>query len=147
MQARIPIYSNEFRHNLDDKGRITIPSEWRYGHAPEDVFLAAPHPDGYIAVLPPPEVVKLREKISAIASSNSRGQAFAARYFAKTQSFVVDKAGRVGLQAPLLQHAGIDKNAVLVGLLTKFHIYSPARWQQEQEVSVPEIEVMRELGL
>ena len=33
--------------------------------------------------------------------------------------------------AELLRHAGIEKEAVLTGSLTKFNIYNPARWQQE----------------
>jgi MraZ protein len=64
--------------------------------------------------------------------SNAKAQAFAARFFSQTQDFSFDKAGRIGLTAELLRHAGIDKDAVLVGTLTKFNIYNPARWQQEE---------------
>jgi MraZ protein len=131
-QAGKPVYTGLFRHTLDDKGRLTIPSEWRYAHAPEDTFLATPHPDGYIAVLPPAEVEKLHAKISGMKLSDSAAQAFAARFFSQTQSFSFDKAGRAGLTTELLRHAGIEKDAVLVGSLTKYNIYNPARWQQEE---------------
>jgi hypothetical protein len=43
-----------------------------------------------------------------------------------------DKAGRVMVSPDLLRHANIAKDAVLVGSLTKFNLYSPARWQQEE---------------
>ncbi len=125
-------YTGLFRHTLDDKARLTIPSAWRYTHAEDDTFLASPHPDGYIAVLPPAEVEKLHEKISAMKLSDAAAQAFAARFFSQTQTIYFDKAGRVGLNADLLRHAGIEKDAVLVGSLTKFNIYNPARWQQEE---------------
>lgn len=131
-QAGKPVYTGLFRHTTDDKGRITIPSAWRYGHAEDATFLATPHPDGYIAVLPPAEVDKLHEKISAMKLSDAAAQAFTARFFSQTQSFSFDKAGRVGLSAELLKHAGIEKDAVLVGSLTKFNLYNPARWQQEE---------------
>ena len=131
-QAGKPVYTGLFRHTLDDKGRLTIPSAWRYAHAEADTFLATPHPDGYVAVLPPAEVEKLHEKISAMKLSDADAQAFAARFFSRTQSFSFDKAGRTGLTPELLAHAGIQKDAVLVGSLTKFNIYSPARWQQEE---------------
>ena len=126
------IYTGLFRHTLDDKGRLTIPSAWRYAHAEEDTFLATPHPDGYIAVLPPTEVEKLHAKFSELKLSDAAAQAFAARFFSQTQSFSFDKAGRIGLASELLGHARIEKDAVLVGSLTKFNIYSPARWQQEE---------------
>ena len=131
-QAGKSIYTGLFRHTLDDKDRLTIPSGWRAAHAPEDTFLATPHPDGYIAVLPPSEVEKLHDKFSAMKLSDAAAQAFAARFFSQTQSFSFDKSGRAGFTAELLKHAGIEKDAVLVGSLTKFNIYSPARWQQEE---------------
>ena len=131
-QAGKAFYTGLFRHTLDDKGRLTIPSAWRFAHAEADTFLATPHPDGYIAVLPPSEVETLHAKISAMKLSDAAAQAFTARFFSQTQSFWFDKSGRVGLAADLLKHAGIEKDAVLVGSLTKFNIYSPARWQQEE---------------
>ena len=127
-----PVYTGLFRHTLDDKGRLTIPSEWRAAHAPEETFLATPHPDGYIAVLPPDEVEKLRAKFSAMKLSDSEAQAFAARFSSQTQGISFDKSGRVGLTPSLLEHAEITKDAVLVASFTKFNIYSPARWQQEE---------------
>ena len=117
---------------MDDKGRLTIPSAWRYAHEEADTFLATPHPDGYIAVLPPAEVEKLHAKFSELKLSDAAAQAFAARFFSQTQSFSFDKAGRIALGGELLKHAKLEKDAVLVGSLTKFNIYSPARWQQEE---------------
>jgi MraZ protein len=131
-QAGTAIYTGLFRHTLDDKGRLTIPSAWRYAHEEADTFLATPHPDGYLAVLPPTEVEKLHEKISTMKLGDAAAQAFTARFFSQTQSFSFDKSGRVGLTADLLSHAGIGKDAVLAGSLTKFNIYSPARWAQEE---------------
>ena len=131
-QAGKSVFTGLFRHTLDDKGRLTIPSAWRYAHAEEDTFLATPHPDGYIAVLPPSEVEKLHAKFSELKLSDAAAQAFAARFFSQTQSFSFDKAGRIGLAADLLGHAKIEKDAVLVGSLTKFNIYSPSRWAQEE---------------
>jgi MraZ protein len=126
------IFTGLFRHTLDDKGRLTIPSAWRHAHEEAETFIATPHPDGYISVLPPAEVEKLHDKISAMKHSDAAAQAFAARFFSQTQSFSFDKAGRVGLAAELLKHAGVAKEAVLVGSLTKFNIYNPIRWQQEE---------------
>ncbi|HVU36594.1 MAG TPA: mraZ [Opitutaceae bacterium] len=131
-QSGKAFYTGLFRHTLDDKGRLTIPSAWRTAHVESDAFLATPHPDGYVAVLPPAEVEKLHAKISELKLSDAAAQAFAARFFSQTQSFSFDKAGRIGLGADLLKHAGIDRDAVLVGSLTKFNIYNPARWQQEE---------------
>ena len=63
-------YTGLFRHTLDEKGRVTIPSAWRSAHQDGDVFLATPHPDGYVAVLPPAEVEKLHAKIGQLTIEN-----------------------------------------------------------------------------
>jgi MraZ protein len=142
-------FTGLFRHTLDDKGRVTIPSAWRAAHEDGDVFLATPHPDGYVAVLPPSEVEKLHAKIAQMALSDGAGQDFASRFFAQTQSFSFDKQGRVGLAADLLEHAGISKDVVLVGSLTKFNLYSPSRWQKvEARTSGGNFgDIMRRLGI
>jgi len=142
-------YTGLFRHTLDDKGRITVPSAWRSAHAEGDTFLATPHPEGYVAVLPPPEVEKLHAKISEIQLSDSAGQDFAARFFAQTQAFSFDKQGRVSLDDELLRHAGIGKDALLVGALTKFNLYAPARWGKVEARTSGENfgDLMRRLGI
>lgn len=142
-------YTGLFRHTLDDKGRVTIPSAWRSAHEEGDTFLAVPHPEGYVAVLPPPEVEKLRAKIAEIALSDASGQDFAARFFAQTQSFSFDKQGRVGVNPDLLKHAGIGRDALLVGALTKFNVYSPERWKKVEAGTAGEnfAGLMRRLGI
>lgn len=142
-------YTGLFRHTIDDKGRLTIPSAWRGAHSEGDVFLAAPHPDGYVAVLPPAEVDKLHAKIAQMALSDGAAQDFAARFFAQTQSFSFDKQGRVGLSSELLAQAGIAKDAVLVGALTKFNLYSPVRWEKVQTRTAGDNfgDIMRRLGI
>jgi MraZ protein len=81
--------------------------------------------------------------------SDAAAQAFNARFFSQTQSFSFDKTGRASLKPELLKHARIEKDAVLVGSLTKFNIYTPARWQQEEERTAGENfgDLMRRLDI
>ncbi|MBC7368490.1 MAG: mraZ [Undibacterium sp.] len=142
-------YTGLFRHTLDGKGRLTIPSAWRYAHEESDTFLATPHPDGYVAVLPPAEVEKLHAKIAQMALSDGAGQDFVARFFSQTQSFSFDKQGRFIVGDDLLKHAGIDGAAVLVGSLTKFNLYAPSRWEKVEARTSGENygDIMRRLGI
>lgn len=142
-------YTGLFRHTLDEKGRLTIPSAWRYAHEESDTFLATPHPEGYIAVLPPSEVEKLHVKIAQMTLSDGAAQDFAARFFSRTQSFSFDKQGRVGVSDDLLKFAGIGKDAVLVGSLTKFNVYAPSCWAKIETRSPDATfgDVMRRLGI
>ena len=142
-------YTGEFRHNLDDKNRLTIPSLWRYVHGESDIFLATPHPDGYIAVLPPAEVEKLHDKVAQKALTDSTAQETFARFFSRTLAFTFDKQGRFGLSTDLLKHAGVRREAVLVGTLNKFGIWSPDRWKRlEERTSADQLgDLMRRIGI
>ena len=123
-----PRYTGHFQHSLDDKNRLTIPSGWRVAHTADDEFVALPHPDGYIAVLPPPEVDRLYEKAAAKNLSDSEAQDVLTQLFAHAQTLRFDKQGRIGLTQELLVHADITKDAILAGSLSKFAIWSPGRW-------------------
>jgi MraZ protein len=142
-------YTGLFRHTLDDKNRITIPSAWRAAHGASDTFLATPHPDGYVAVLPPVEVEKLYEKAAQKALTDRDAQDAFARFFAASHAFTFDKQGRISLTDELRAHAGIDKDAVLVGTLSKFNIYTPARWTKVEERTAGDNlgDIMRRIGI
>jgi MraZ protein len=144
-----PFYTGLFRHTLDDKSRLTIPSAWRSAHGDSDTFLATPHPDGYIAVLPPAEVEKLYEKASQKALTDRDAQDAFARFFAASLAFTFDKQGRISLTDELRRHAEIDKDAVLVGSLNKFSIYSPTRWEKVEQRTAGENfgDLMRRIGI
>jgi MraZ protein len=129
-----PFYTGLFRHTMDDKNRLTIPSAWRAAHAEKDMFLVVPL-DGCLSVLPPDEAIKLREKVSAKNLSDSEAQEAIADFFSKTLAFSFDKSGRVMLTPELCMHAGIGKDVVLSGAGNKFNLYSPEEWTRVQAAS------------
>ena len=147
--AGTPVYSGRFEHTLDDKNRLTIPSAWRWAHSETETFLAMPHPDGYIAVLPPARVARLLAQIAEMKLSDRDAQAVKARIFSEALSFTFDKQGRFGVTADLLRHAGVAKDAVLVGMGDTFNILSPSRWTDLQRATAGENfgDMMRRIGL
>jgi MraZ protein len=118
---------------LDDKSRLTIPSPWRAAHTDEDEFIAFPHPDGYLAVLPPSAVDRMYDKAVEKNLGDSEAQEVLTQIFAHAQTFRFDKQGRVALATKLLEHAGITKEAVFTGSLVKFAIWSPERWDAKDQ--------------
>ncbi|HVZ65071.1 MAG TPA: mraZ [Lacunisphaera sp.] len=148
-QAGTTVYSGRFEHTLDDKNRLTIPSLWRWVHTDTETFLAMPHPDGYIAVLPPARLERLLAQVSEMKLSDRDAQAVKARIFSDALQFTFDKQGRFGVSAELLRHAGITKDAVLSGMGDTFNILSPARWTEMQRATAGENfgDMMRRIGL
>lgn len=119
------VFVGVFRHNVDDKGRLTIPSQWRpKADSDENAFLALPSLDGYVTVYPPKMIAQLEERISQISMGDTEGQAAVEALMSMAHSFSCDKQGRINLNDELIAHAKIEKSTVLLGKLSTFSIYS-----------------------
>ena len=129
-------YVGSFERTLDDKGRLTLPSAWRSEHDEATRFMAVVI-HGYVAVLTPDEVTRVRGRIREISFADKAKQAAVNEFFSKAQVFSFDKAGRVLLDPAIREKAGIkDQSTVhLVGALTKFSIFSPEALKRNQALA------------
>ncbi|HAV14666.1 MAG TPA: mraZ [Opitutae bacterium] len=119
------LFVGTHHHNMDDKGRLTIPSAWRpEADSDQNSFLALPNPAGYVTVYPPKMIAQLEERISQISLGDTEGQKAVEALMSMAHSFACDKQGRINLNDKLVQHAKIEKGAVLLGKLSTFSIYS-----------------------
>lgn len=124
-------YVGEFAHNLDAKGRLTIPSKWRFRGDEADVYLALPNPGGFITVYPPKMIDRFEEQVSKIGLGDPEGQKILMQLGAMSHSFGCDKQGRINLNEKLIQHAGLKKQAVLVGNFSYFSIHAVETYNAE----------------
>lgn len=123
-------------HNIDEKGRLTIPSAWRPAlDSKDNVFLALPNPGGFITVYPPKMIAQLEDRIAQISMGDMEAQAALTELMSMAHSFSCDKQGRINLNDELLSYSGIKKGVVLVGKLTSFSIYSDAAFEAMQSKS------------
>ncbi len=141
------LYVGEFRHNLDAKKRVTVPSKWRFRGDDIDVYVAWPHPNGYIVVYPPRKIEEFREKLGDLQESDPRGQRMLQKLFGKAHNFGCDSQGRIKLHEKLVEAAEIEKEVVLVGLVEKFTIWSAARFDQQDEEEFDLQSAMKDLGI
>lgn len=129
--ASTDFFVGEFRHKLDAKNRLTIPSDWRFEADVRSTYLAIPNPNGCISVYPPAMVQKLIEAAAQSTLSNPAKQRALMALGRLSSKVTCDKAGRISLDARLLAHAGISDEAVLIGEFTKFHIWSSKKLAAE----------------
>ncbi len=146
------VLTGEFRPTLDDKGRFTLPAQWRKHFEKDDQFLAIPSSKGYVTVLPPAEVEKIYDKFAEIPLSDDEAQEEISAFFANTQTFSFDATGRMALSDFLCRHAGIKgpkDEVVLVGVMNKFNVFSTERWAETQAKSTAatQRDAMRRFGI
>lgn len=136
------IFIGVHQRSLDDKGRLTVPAQWRprksddvAADAGSGVFLAIPNPSGYISVYPPERVAELKAKLSKVGLKDREKRRALTRFLSMLHEFEFDKQGRINVSRSLLDHAGIDKDAVLLGELSSFAIYNPEVYARDMAVS------------
>lgn len=144
-------FVGEFRHKLDAKNRLTIPSDWRFSaDDARSVYLAIPNPNGCITVYPPEMVKTLLEAASQPTLSSPAKQRALMMLGRLSCKVTCDKAGRISLESRLLAHAGITGEAVLVGEFKKFNIWNPEKLAEEDakmESAENIFETLAQLGL
>jgi MraZ protein len=132
-----PIFAGEFRHALDTKNRVTIPSRWRQGDS--DEFFAIPDLDnGCLMVMPPEETLRVAEKVAQDARLRpSEKQKFIRQFFARAQHVFSDKQGRIVLPEEHCRLLQFDTELVLIGNYGRFEIWKPESWKAAFEADSP----------
>ena len=125
-------YFGEYRHSMDDKGRLTIPSQWRPQlESNNNNFLALPSlTEKSVSVYPPMMIEQLYERFSEISMGDQKGQRAIRRIMSMAHNFSCDKQGRINLNEKLINHADLEKSVVLLGEASKFMIYDEAFYDQ-----------------
>ena len=72
----------------------------------------------------------MEEKLHALPLTNANARKFSRFFLAGATTCEVDKQGRILLPAVLRDFAGIDKDAVLVGVGSRIEIWSKDAWNQ-----------------
>jgi len=133
------IYAGEFRHAVDAKHRVTVPSRWRSGDDKED-FFAVPDPAGsFLMILPPHEFDRVKSDVEAnpVISPADRRK-FIRRFYALAQLVSVDKQGRILLPEEYCRRLGLEGEVVLIGSHSRMEIWNSQRWSDstaaEEEV-------------
>ena len=141
------MFMGEYNHTVDAKGRLIVPSKFR--ELLGDEFVVTKGLDGCLFVYSSEEWKSIEEKFSQVSQFSKEARKFARFFFAGAAICEVDKQGRVLLPATLRKFAGIEKEAVLEGVLNHIEIWSKDRWQETNEYDdVEEIaEHMASLGL
>jgi MraZ protein len=117
----------EYRHALDDRGRVAVPSRFRQrlsGGATITRWL-----DACVAVYPRDAWEELAEKLRALPLSNPQAREFARFMASGAVDAELDKQGRLLVPQYLRTYAGLETGeVVVVGALNHLEIWSASAW-------------------
>lgn len=127
------MFLGTYAHTLDEKGRLSIPSRFR------DVLSEKQLPEKMIVTqgldmclvgYPTNEWKVFEEKIVNRPMNKSDDRYFIRRLLAGATECSLDKQGRIMLPTALRKYAGLERDAVLVGVSNRIEIWSPERWEK-----------------
>ncbi len=121
-----------YRHQIDDKGRLAVPSKMRAQLA--GAFHVAQWLDTCLAILPDSEWDRISGRVSSLPMTDPRTRALERRLFGKAVRLTLDRQGRILLPQHLRDFAGLEGEVVVVGLQHRVEIWSQARWDAEDEL-------------
>ncbi len=118
----------EYQHTLDEKGRLTMPARFREELG--ERFVVTRGLDGCLFVYPMPEWANLEAKLQALPLTHREARAFVRLLLSGATECELDRQGRFALPSALREHAGLDKEAVVIGVGSRLEIWSKARWSE-----------------
>ena len=123
----------EYRLSLDDKGRLSIPSVIR--HTLHELYAPNDHPlvvtryfENCLVLYPKAIWLEIQEQLLRLQNDAS-ARAFLRQFCASASVCNVDRQGRILIPPKLRQYAEIDSEALVIGVVKKLELWSPARWE------------------
>lgn len=126
-------YNSLYRHGVDEKRRVQVPAKWRPSESGTEftlIYWPKSKEGPCLRVLPPKEMAQLMESIDAMPNSDPNKTVLKRFIGSESVQVTLDKAGRICLPEEMARTAGIEDEAMLVGLLDRFEIWDPKRFEK-----------------
>jgi MraZ protein len=135
-------FLGEYEHALDDKGRLTMPSRFRA--AIGDPFILTRGLDNCLFAYSLPVWEGIARQLDALPFTSAAPRGFSRLFFSGASEATFDRQGRFLVPANLRQHAGLEREAVIIGVSTRLEIWRLDRWQEFCARTGPEYQALAE---
>lgn len=131
-QSEQTYYNSIYRYTVDERRRVQVPAMWRPSSSGVELTLILwpQSSEGpCLRVLPPKEMAELMKSIDEMPNGGKKTALKRVIGSASVQ-VVVDKSGRICIPDDMASGSEIKDEAVLVGLLDRFEIWNPERYER-----------------
>lgn len=121
------MFKGTYRHRIDPKGRLPVPSAFRRGLGDSAAVVVTPL-DQCLAAYSPSEWARLEEQLRTLPAFSRPAKALTRLLTSRAIDCELDVQGRILLPAALRAAAGLDREALVIGVLNRFEVWAPDRW-------------------
>lgn len=116
----------EFRHSLDAKGRVFLPSRWREELAGGVVVTKGL--ERCLWVITVARFEELAEQLNTLSATRKRNRDYERIFFGGASEEEIDRQGRITIPPSLREYAGFSREVVLTGMRRRAEIWDRALW-------------------
>src|SRR3989344_4067128 len=116
----------EYKHNLDPKKRLSIPSKFRK-ELGEDAVLTRGL-DNCLFVFPSQSWKPFAEMLAGLSMAKQDTRSFARLFLSGAVEVEFDSLGRILVPEHLKKYADLNKSIVVAGLFNRLEIWDEDRW-------------------
>jgi MraZ protein len=121
------MFLGTYEHSLDAKGRVILPAKFR--ERLESGAYLARSLDGCLALYTEDEFQKVAAEMQEQARRGGVQRNAVRSFAAGATEAAPDKQGRISIPAHLRSFAGLDREVVVTGALSRVEIWDASRWQ------------------
>lgn len=125
------MFLGEFTHNIDDKGRLTIPAKFR-GLLAAGLVVTRGF-DRNLMMFSLDEWQELAGRIAQRPLSDEGVRAFRRRVFSGAVDLTPDRQGRILVPPYLREFAGIEGEVVIAGMFNYIELWNTDAWQEVRQ--------------
>ena len=120
------MFIGEYHHTIDDKGRIIIPAKFRDELGSN--FVVTRGIESCLFVYPNKNWDQICEKLNSLPFTRKDARIFNRFFMSGATNVELDKQGRINIAAPLISHANLEKDCVIIGTGDRLEIWSSKDW-------------------
>jgi len=124
-------------YKIDGKGRLPLPPRFR--RELEEGVIVAPGLEKCLFAYPVPEFIRLAEELGKQALSNRDMRLLQRAFIGSAVKLDLDGQGRVLLSQELRKYAGINNNAMVIGLFKRIEVWDPDLWEKERTIAQEQV--------
>jgi MraZ protein len=125
------MFLGQFQHNLDEKGRLMIPSRYRELLLP-GAFITQGF-DKCLMVMTHTYFAQVYDRINAMNLADPTARLLRRLILANAYPVEVDKVGRILVPGNLRQVIALDGEAIVAGQGDYFEVWNPADWDEQMD--------------
>jgi MraZ protein len=125
------MFLGQYQHNLDSKGRLTIPARYRE-LITEGAYITQGF-DRNLMVMTKSAFELISRRVNQMSITDPTARLLRRLIFSGGEQVEVDKAGRILIPQFLREAVNLDTEAVVVGVGDYFEIWSPVQWSEQSD--------------